>query len=78
MNEMSGTAIPVETTVAAGLTDARRLTAVGRLVDRLVQPGSDDPLIAPFERISDEARETGLSESEIEAEWAVYNAERRV
>lgn len=77
MNEMSKIEIPVEEATAVALTDARRLEAVGRLVDRLVRPGADDPLLALFERTAAEAREAGLSEAEIDAELATYNAERR-
>jgi len=55
----------------------RPLEAVGRLVDRLVRPGADDPLIALFERTSAEADRSGLSEDEINAELAGDNAERR-
>lgn len=74
---MSKIEIPVEEATATALLDARRLEAVGRLVDRLVRPGADDRLIALFERTAAEARKAGLSEAEIEAELAAYNAERR-
>ena len=77
MSEASKIEIPVEEATAAALSDARRREAVGRLVDRLVRPGADDPLIALFERTAAEAQETGLTEAEIEAELAAYNAERR-
>ena len=77
MDDLSKIEIPVERATATALTDARRLIAVGRLVDRLVQPGDDDPLIVLFERTSDEAREAGLSDQEIEAELTAYNAKRR-
>jgi hypothetical protein len=77
MNEVSKVEIPVEAATAAALSDGRRLEAVGRLVDRLVRPGADDPLIALFERTSAEAREIGLSADEVDAELAAYNAERR-
>ena len=60
-----------------GPRDARRLEAVGRLVDRLVRPGTDDPLVALFERTAAEARAVGLTEAEIEAELAAHKAERR-
>jgi hypothetical protein len=69
--------IPVAPATATALADARRREAVGRLVDRLVQPGADDPLIALFERTATAAREAGLTEAEIDAELAAYNAERR-
>lgn len=77
MTEVSKIEIPVGQATAAALSDARRREAVGRLVDRLVRPGADDPLIALFERTANEAREAGLTEAEIEAELAAYNAERR-
>ncbi len=76
MSQVSKIEIPVEEATAAALTDVRRREAVGRLVDRLVRPGADDPLIALFERTAAEAREAGLTEAEIEAELAAYNAER--
>ena len=66
MTEVSKIEIPVEQATAAALSDARRREAVGRLVDRLVRPGADDPLIALFERTANEAREAGLTEAEIE------------
>ena len=69
--------IPVEAATAAALADARRRAAVGRLVDRLVRPGADDPLITLFERTAAEAQKAGLTEAEIDAELAAYNAERR-
>jgi hypothetical protein len=69
--------IPVEEATAAALSNARRREAVGRLVDRLVRPGADDPLLALFERTAAEAQDAGLSEADIEAELAAYNAERR-
>ena len=77
MSQASKIEIPVEAVTAAALSDARRLEAVGRLVDRLVRPGADDPLVALFERAAAEARETGLTEAEIDAELAAYNEERR-
>jgi len=77
MNQVSKIEIPVEEATAAALSDVRRREAVGRLVDRLVRPGADDPLIALFERTAAEAREAGLTGTEIEAELDSYNAERR-
>ena len=77
MTQASMIEIPVEQATAAALSDVRRREAVGRLVDRLVRPGADDPLIALFERTAAEAQAAGLGEAEIEAELAAYNAERR-
>ncbi|MCK8785367.1 hypothetical protein M0638_13335 [Roseomonas sp. NAR14] len=77
MSRVSRIEIPVKEATAAALADARRLEAVGRLVDRLVRPGVDDPLVALLERTAGEARAAGLTEEEIESELAAYNAERR-
>ena len=77
MTQMLKIEILVEEATAAALSDVRRCEAVGRLVDRLVRPGADDPLTARFERTAAEVREAGLTEAEIEAELAAYNAERR-
>ncbi len=74
MTQVSKIEIPVEPATAVALSDARRREAVGRLIDRLVRPGADDPLIALFERTAVEA---GLTEAEVDAELAAYNAERR-
>ncbi len=77
MNQTSKIEIPVEEATAAALSDPRRREAVGRLVDRLVRPGADDPLIALLERTAAEAQEAGLTEADIEAELAAHKAERR-
>ena len=77
MNDVSKVEIPVEAATAAALADARRLAAVGRLVDRLVRPGADDPLISLLEKTAAEAIVAGLTAEEIDAELAAYNAERR-
>ena len=77
MNQTSKIEIPVEEATAVALADLRRREAVGHLVDRLVRPGVDDPLVALFERISGEAHDAGLTGAEIEAELTAYNAERR-
>ncbi len=78
MNDMTKIEIMVEKATAIALNDSRRLAAIGRLADRLVQPGNDDPLIALFELTSSEARTSDISDEEVEAELAAYNAERRV
>lgn len=74
MNQTAKIEIPVEAATAAALSDHRRLAAVGRIIDRLVRPGTDDPLVSLLEQT---AAEAGLSEAEIEAELAAYNQERR-
>ena len=77
MNEVAKIEIPVDPATAAALSDARRREAVGRLVDRLVRPGADDPLTGLFQRTAAEAAASGLTEADIAAELAAYNAERR-
>ena len=77
MNQMAKIEVPVEEATASALSDSRRLQAVGRLIDRLVRPGADDPLIALLEITATEAQQADLSDAEINAELAVYNAERR-
>ena len=69
--------MPVEEATDAALSDPRRLEAVGYLVDRLVRPSADGPLIALLERTAAEARDASLTEADIEAELASYNEERR-
>lgn len=69
--------LSVDEETAIALSDTRRREAVGRLVDRLVRPGADDPLIALFDRTASEAKAAGLTETAILEELAAYNAERR-
>jgi uncharacterized membrane-anchored protein YjiN (DUF445 family) len=78
MNQVAKIEIPVEAETAAALSDARRREAVGRLVDRMVRPTrDDDPLAAILEATARQAREEGLTDEQIDAELAAYNAERR-
>lgn len=77
MNDVSKIEIPVLEETAAALSDGRRREAAGRLLDRLVRPDADDPLIALFERSAAEAAEAGLTKAELGAELDAYNAERR-
>ena len=77
MSQMTMIEIPVEAATAAALTDDRRREAIGHLVDRLVRPGADDPLLPLLDRTTAEAQSAGLSEAEVEAKLAAYNAERR-
>jgi hypothetical protein len=78
VNQVSKIEIPVEQATAAALRDRRRLEAVGRLVDRLVRPGSNDPLAALLSQTAADAGAAGLTEADIDAELAAYNAEARV
>ena len=78
MNQLSTIEVPVQEETAAALADPRRLAAVGRLIDHLVRPDGDDPLIALLERTAAKAAEAGLTEDELNKELATYNGERRV
>ncbi len=70
--------IPVELEAAAALADARNREAVGRLVSRILRPTSGSiPLAQAIAEIKANARASGLSDAEIDAELAAYNAERR-
>jgi hypothetical protein len=78
MDEITMIEVPVEPDTARALTDAHRRAAVGRLIDRIVRPTrSHDPLNAILEATSNEAHAAGLTDMEIDAELAAYNAERR-
>jgi len=70
--------IPVDPEAAAALADARNREAVGRLVSRVLRPRSGPrPLAQAIAELKAEARVAGLSDAEIDAELATYNAERR-
>jgi hypothetical protein len=78
VNQVAKIEIPVEAETAAALSDARRREAVGRLVDRMVRlTRDDDPLAVVLEATARPAREAGLTDDQIDAELAAYNAERR-
>lgn len=70
--------IPVEAEVAAAFADPVRRAAIGRLVSRVLRPGSGRDLLA--DAIADmkaQARAAGLTDEVIDQELAAYNAERR-
>ncbi len=70
--------IPVEPEAAAALADARNREAVGRLVSRVLRPRSGPSALArAIADLKAEARAAALTDAEIEAELALYNAERR-
>ena len=70
--------IEVERGVAAALGDPRTRAAMGRLVSRVLapRPGPSELARAVAEAKA-EARAAGLTEADIDAELAAYNAERR-
>ena len=70
--------ISVDPEIAAALTDERNREAVGRLISRVLRPKSGPtPLAAAIAELKAGARSAGLSDAEIDAELASYNAERR-
>ncbi len=70
--------IPVEPEAAAALADARNREAVGRLVSRVLRPRSGrSPLAEAIAALKADARAAGLTDADIDAELAAYNAERR-
>lgn len=70
--------LEVDEAAAAVLTDARTRAAMGRLVSRVLhpQPGPSD-LAQAIAEAKHEARTGGLTDADIDAELATYNAERR-
>lgn len=70
--------IPVEPEAAAALADARNRAAIGRLVSRVLRPRSGPSALArAIAEMKEDARAAGLTDAEIDAELAAYNAERR-
>jgi hypothetical protein len=78
MNEVVKVEIPVDAEAAEALKDNARRERVGRLVSRiaLLYRGMD-ALVEVLDRTSRRAQEAGLTDEDINAELAVYNAERR-
>lgn len=70
--------IPVDPEAAATLANARNRAAVGRLISRVLRPRSGpNPLAEAIAEMKAEARRAGLSDADIDAELAAYNAEGR-
>jgi hypothetical protein len=70
--------IPVEPEAAAALADTRNREAVGRLISRVFSSRSGpSPLAQAIAALKAEVRQAGLTDAEIDAELAAYNAERR-
>jgi len=70
--------IPVEPGAAAALADARNREAVGRLVSRVLRPRSGPSSLAQaIAELKADAIAAGLTDQDIDAALAAYNAERR-
>jgi hypothetical protein len=78
MDNMIDVTIPVEPEAAAALADTRNREAVGRLISRVFSSRSGpSPLAQAIAALKAEVRQAGLTDAEIDAELAAYNAERR-
>jgi hypothetical protein len=70
--------IEVDEETAEALRDKGRRARVGRLVNQIARLyKGPDPLAELLERTSQRAQEAGLTDQEVDAELAAYNAERR-
>ena len=78
MGQLVNVTIPVDPETAAALANVRNREAVGRLISRVLLPhAGPNPLSRAIMEMKAEARGAGLSDAEIDAELAAYNAERR-
>jgi hypothetical protein len=78
MNRTVSIEILVDEPAAEALADADQRARIGRLVSQVARlHKGPDPLAAVLERTSDAAQRKGLTDEEIDAELAAYNAERR-
>lgn len=71
--------VPVSPEAADMLNDEGRTKAVGRLMSDLLRPSNPDadPLPAMIAQLKAEVRADGLTDADVDAELAAYNAERR-
>jgi hypothetical protein len=79
MNDVVMVQIPVSREAAKALSDEDRRRKIGKLVSDILRPSSpeNDPLAALIAEVKTDARADGLTDEEIDAELAAYNAERR-
>ena len=80
MNDTVTASIPVTPEAAKLLRDTDRAHKIGRLVSDILRPTSPetDPLAVLIAAVKADARAGGLTDEEIDAELAAYNAERRL
>jgi hypothetical protein len=78
MPKMVDITIPIEVDAAVTLGDARNREAVGRLVSRVLRPQTGpSPLAEAIAELKKEAHAAGLTDADIDAELATYNAQHR-
>ena len=80
MNGFVMVRIPVTEKAAKLLDDEVRAERVGRLVSDLLSPESpaEDPLAGLITKVKADALADGLTDEDIDAELASYNAESRI
>jgi hypothetical protein len=80
MDDVVMVAIPVSGDAAEVLKKAENRERIGRLVSNILRPGTtgEDPIVALIADLKAEARAAGLTDADIDAELAAYNAERRI
>jgi hypothetical protein len=71
--------LPVTPEAAELLRDAERARRMGKLVSDMLRPSTPetDPLAALIAVLKADATASGLTDEDIDAELAAYNAERR-
>jgi hypothetical protein len=79
MGKLVRVEIEVTPEAAAKLADPVELRRAGALVSRMIgaRGTEDDPLVRLLRETQKAAEEAGLTEADVEAELAAYNAERR-
>ncbi len=78
MGNLVNVSIAVEPEAAKALADHRNRDAMGRLVSRILSPqAGPSALSRAIAAAKSEARAAGLTDTDIDAELAAYNAERR-
>lgn len=79
MDDVVMVEIPVSPRTAERLRDEAERARAGRFLDRALGGlgTDDDPLFRLIREIKADARAAGITDEEIDAELAAYNAERR-
>jgi hypothetical protein len=80
MGDVVMVSIPVSPDAAEALRGEETKARLGKIVSRLLRPASPDadPLLPLIAGLKAEAWAAGLTDDEIDAELAAYNAERRI